>query len=813
MASNLPDRADVVVVGAGIIGLSTAYHLCCRGCTDVVVLERNEVASGTTWHSAGGVGSVRPNESAHRLISRIYDFIDTIEEESGMQIGHRQVGAIWVASEAERWAEIRRLYDQASAWGPEVQLLTPDDIKELNPLLEAKDLIGGMYTPKEGWTSPIDFARAVARAATNRGASIIENAPVDAIHVESGRVTSVEVAGHRIYTNTVANCAGIWGRHIGQLAGVDVPLQAVEHYYAITVKSDQIPRNIPALRDQNIGIYVKEDAGALLVGSFERMSQPVDIETLPADFAFGELPGHFEDQFYPIFEASCERIPILRELEIRQFFCGPESFTPDGEGQLGPVEGLNGFYVCCGCNSRGVQSSAGWGGSLADWIVDGHAPSDLSAFDVRRNEPFANTRSYVWDRSIETMGRLYDHHFPYKQIEAARGVRRSPLHALLAERGACFGEVAGYERANWFAPEGVKPEYQYSYLRPHWLGYAAVEHQAMREGVGLIDLSSFATFQVFGPQSLPLLQETCSANVDVELGRTVYTHWLNDRAGIEADLTVTRLDESIFQVTTGVGVRRRNWDWLQHKQRDYPDAQLVDTSSGSSVIGVFGPKSHELLTSVASVDLSNSACPPMHSLTLEVGSAVARAVRVCFAGGPGWELHMGAEFAPHVFEVLETAGKPLGIRLCGMHALDSCRIECGYVHFGHEVSQDETPFHVGLGFTCNFNKGSFTGRDAARAVKEAGLDSLDRRMASLVLQSPEPMLYGNEPILRDGQPTGYISSAAYGHSLGTSIGLGWLRNADGVSTEWVNAGQYEVLVEGESVPATAQLAPLLSLSR
>ncbi len=805
--ADLPSKADAVVIGGGIIGLSTAYHLCRRGLTDVVVLERQQVASGTTWHAAGLIGSVRPSEILHRQIHRIYDFIRDVEEESGQPTGFRRVGSLWIAQETERWAEIRRLHDQTRLWGPETRLLTPGEIGDLYPLIDTEGLVGGMHAPGEGWISPVDFAQAVAKAARGRGARVIEHCEATGIHVEQGRVAGVQCGEHRIETALVANCAGLWGRHVGLLAGIDVPLQAVEHYYAVTEKSDQIPRDLPVLRDQTSCAYIKEDAGSILVGAFEREARPVALESLPTDFSFGELDGDFEGQFLPVLEAAMERLPILRTLGIRKLFCGPESFTPDGRVALGASDDVDGLFACAGCNSQGIQSAAGFGGMLADWMVDGHQPCDLSHIDLLRNEPFMNAPTYVWRRSVETLGLLYDHHFPYRQLATERGVRRSPIHDQLAARGACFGEVAGYERANWFAPEGVKPAYRYSFAAQNWHPHSAAEHMAFREGVGLIDLSSFAAFKVAGPDSCKALQRICSADVDVPPGRIVYTHWLNDRGGIESDLTVAREADDCYQITTGVAVRRRDWAWLSSHLDPDERHVAIDVSAAVSMLGVFGPRSRALLESVTGLTLDSASCPYGAWLEAAVGAAPASLMRTCFAGGLGWEVQVSAEFAGHVFETLLTAGEGHGIRLCGMHALDSCRIERGFVHYGHEVSPDENPFQVGLGFVCNFEKGEFIGRDAALRHLDAGVGSQTGRLASVLLKDSAPLLYGGEPILRDGKPVGYVTSGAYGHYLGASVGLGWLRNGQGVSADWVEAGDYAVLVESEEAPARVSLKP------
>ncbi len=810
MPDNLPDQADVVVIGGGIIGLSTAWHLCRRGFGSVVVLERDRIASGTTWHAAGLIGSVRPSETLHKLIHRIYGFVEAVEEDSGLETGFRRVGSLWIADDADRWSEIRRLHDQTRVWGPESHLISPREIQDAFPLIDTDGLLGGMFAPGEGWISPVDFAQAVARAARSRGAQIIEKAPVDSILLENGQVRGVQVDGHRIRTSAVANCAGLWGREVGQMAGADVPLQAVEHYYAVTVKDDEIPRDLPVLRDLSAGAYIKEDAGSILVGAFEKRARPIDPATLPRDFGFGELEGDFEGQFLPIYEAATRRFPILGRLGIRKFFCGPESFTPDGRVQIGPDDGVRGLWSCCGCNSQGIQCSAGYGSALADWIADGRAPCDLSALDVRRNEPLTNSKTYVWERSVETLGLLYDHHYPYRQLATARGVRRSPLHEQLRARGACFGEVAGIERANWFAPEGVKPEYCYSFGRQNWHDHAAVEHRAFREGVGIIDLSSFAVFEVRGPDACQSLQRISTADIDRPPGRVAYTHWLNDAGGIEADLTVLRLGPEHFQVITGAAVRRRDKHWLEQHLDSGTEAAVSDISAGCAIIGVFGPLSAALLAELTGADFSDSGLPRSHTVRVEIGAAEVLAARVSFAGGPGYELHMSSDVAAYVFEFIEAAGRDYGLRPCGMHALDSCRIERGLVHYGHEVSQEETPFHVGLGFVCDFGKkDGFIGRKALLDIRERGSQSLDRRLASVLLCDPEPMLFGHEPILRNGEPVGYVTSGAYGHTLGASIGLGWLCHAEDVSPEWVSAGRYQVLVENRPIDARASLRPFV----
>ncbi len=793
MSLQIPDKTQIVVIGGGVIGCSVAYHLCKRGWNDVVLLERSQLTCGTTWHAAGLIGTTRASQTLASLAGYCLDFIPMIEEETGQSVGFKQVGSMWIAEDEERFEEIRRLHDVTKIWGPETHLLSADEIEKHYPLIDKTGLVGGMIAPSEGWASPVDFTMAIAKGVRARGGKILEGVAVRDVLVNNGKVTGVETSHGRIETDFVVNCAGLWAREIGKMVDVDIPLYPCEHYYMVTEKSDQVPNDLPVMRDQSNEAYYKEDAGSILLGAFEKKAIPVDPASLPDNFSFEELAGEF-DQFMPVYEAAIKRVPLLAELGMRKFFCGPESFTPDDQIQMGKAPGLDGFYMCAGANSVGIQTGPGYGKALADWIVDGRAPFDLSGMDVRRNEPFQNTKAFLSDRVSETLGLLYENHFPYRQFATGRGARRSPLHEHLKARGACFGVAGGWERANWFAPEGVEPVYEYSFKRQNWFDHAGAEHMAFRENVGLIDLTSFAKFIVQGPDAVAVLQNICSANVDVPVGRIVYTHWLDEFAGVEADLTVARMADDRYQVTTGGAVAQRDMDWLKSHIPDDAQVEVFDASSAIAIIGVFGPKSRDLLEGLSGADLSNVACPFSHWVDMEIGYARMKAMRVTFVGELGWELHIPAEFAAHVFECLEDAGKAFDLKLCGLHALDSCRIEKGYRHFGHEVSQDETPFEAGLGFVCNFEAGDFIGRAAAQEAKVA---PKTKRLVQIKLQDPEPLLIGHEPLLRDGEVVGYVTSGAYGHFVGASVGMGWLKNKDGVTREFMESGSYSVLVAGE----------------
>ncbi len=793
MAQQVPQKAQIVVIGGGVIGCSVAYHLAKRGWSDVVVLERSQLTCGTTWHAAGLIGTTRASQTLATLAGYCLDFIPMIEEETGQSVGFKQVGSMWIAEDQERFEEIKRLHDVTKIWGPQTHLLTPDEIEKHYPLIEKKGLVGGMIAPSEGWASPVDFTMAIAKGVRLRGGKIIEGIKVTDILTDNGCVTGVETDQGRIETDFVVNCAGLWAREIGKMVNADIPLYPCEHYYMVTEKSDQVPNDLPVMRDQSNEAYYKEDAGSILLGAFEKKAIPVDPESLPDNFSFEELAGEF-DQFMPVYEAAVKRVPLLGELGMRKFFCGPESFTPDDQIQMGKAPGLKGFYMCAGANSVGIQMGPGFGKALADWIIDDRAPYDLHGMDVRRNEPFQNTKVFLQERVSETLGLLYENHYPYRQFATGRGARRSPLHEHLKARGACFGVAAGWERANWFAPDGVEPKYEYSFKRQNWFEYSKAEHMAFRENVGLIDLTSFAKFIVQGPDAMAVLQNICSANVDVTGGRIVYTHWLDHQGGVEADLTVARMAEDQYQVTTGGSVAQRDMDWLKRHIPDGARVEVFDATSAIAIIGIFGPKSRDLLQELSGTDLSNEACSFSHWVDIEIGYAKLRAMRVTFVGELGWELHIASEFACHVFEQLEEAGKAFSLKLCGLHALDSCRIEKGYRHFGHEVSQDETPFEAGLGFVCNFNAGDFIGREAAQKAK-ASIKT--KRLVQVKLRDPEPLLIGHEPLLRNGDVVGYVSSGTYGHFVGASVGMGWLKHPKGVTKEFMEAGKYSVLIANE----------------
>jgi 4-methylaminobutanoate oxidase (formaldehyde-forming) len=814
VASEVPSEARVVIVGGGIVGCSIAYHLTKLGWRDVVLLERKQLTCGTTWHAAGLVGQLRATLNLTKLAVYTTDLYSGLEAETGQATGFKQNGSLGVASNTERFEELKRSASMARMAGLEVQVITPTEARELYPLLNIEDLVGAVFLPNDGQTNPIDTTMALAKGARSGGAKIFEDTKVTAVHTapKSGvgpsgpRVTGVSTDKGDIKAEYVVNCAGMWARDVGLMAGARVPLHACEHYYILTDPMPGVPANLPVLRDPDGCAYYKEDAGKILLGAFEGNARAWGMDGIPDDFSFDELPGDM-DHFMPVLEGAMHRVPALQEVGLRKFFCGPESFTPDVRYYLGETPEVRNFFVAAGFNSIGIQSAGGAGKVISEWIVGGHPPMDVADVDIRRVIPFQNNVRYLKQRAPESLGKLYAMHWPYDQPETGRGVRASPLHERLAARGACFGEAAGWERANWFAPDGVEPKYEYSYQRQNWFPYAAAEHKAVREAVGLFDMTSFAKFLVEGADAEAVLQRICANDVAVPPGKVVYTQWLNERGGIEADLTVTRLAEDSYLVVTAGAAATRDWTWLKRHMPEDARCSVTDITSGLAVLSVMGPNSRDLLSRVTDADLSNEAFPFGTAQEIELGYATLRAVRVTFVGELGWELYVPSEFAVHAFDRLMAEGGDFGLKLAGLHVLDSCRIEKAFRHWGHDITDEDTPLEAGLGFAVRLDKNAdFIGRDALLRQKEAG--KLTKRLVQFALDDPEPLLYHNEPITRNGEAVGYLTSGNYGHHLGRAIGLGYVSNPDGVTADWVKDGSYEIEVACERFSAQASLRPM-----
>jgi 4-methylaminobutanoate oxidase (formaldehyde-forming) len=782
--------AGIVIIGGGVVGASIAYHLTLRGAKDVVLLERKQLTSGTTWHAAGLVGQLRATQNLTRLAQYSAQLYARLEAETGQATGFKKVGSISLATTDARLEELLRGASMARSFGLEVSPITPSRALEMWPLVNVEDVVGGVHLAGDGQINPVDVTLALAKGARMRGARVIENAEALEIVVDRGRAVGVRTADGEIAADVVVLAAGLWSHELAAKAGVNVPLHAAEHFYIVTEPIPGLPRNLPVMRDPDHCAYFKEDAGKLLIGWFEPKAKPwapgpdaPGFQTLPPDL----------DHIEPLLEDAIRRVPALAKAGIQLFFNGPESFTPDDRYLLGETPEVAALYVAAGFNSIGVQSAGGAGKVLADWIVDGHPPMDLWDVDIRRMAPFQRNRRYLRERTVEGLGLLYAMHWPFRQAESARGVRRSALHDRLKAAGACFGETAGWERPNWYAPAGVTPEYEYSYGRQNWFEYSAAEHRAVREDVGLFDQSSFGKFVVEGPDAEAALDRICANDMAVPVGRVVYTQWLNERGGIEADLTVTRESETRFLVVTAAATQTRDLAWLKRHLGDFR-AVAVDVTSGFATLGLMGPRSREVLAKLTDADLSNAAFPFGTSQEIDLGYARARASRITYVGELGWELYVPTEFVQGVYDsLIET-----GVTLAGYHAMNSLRMEKAYRHWGHDITDEDTPDEAGLAFAVKPQKSRpFIGREALLRSREK---PLKRRLVQIVLEDDKPLIYHNEPVFRDGRQVGRIASGMFGHTVARAIGLGYL--------EGEPEGPCEVEIAGRRFAATAHLKPV-----
>ena len=805
--TTIPNHARVAVVGGGVVGCSVAYHLAKHGWKDIVLLERKRLTSGTTWHAAGLIAQLRATANMTRLAKYSQELYGELEAETGVATGLRRNGSITVALTPERREEIFRQAAMARAFDVEVEEISPTEVARRVPHLNTADVLAGVWLPRDGQGDPANIALAMARGAQNRGVTIVEQARVTGFTVENRRVTGLkgERKGEpfRMALEAVVNCGGMWGREIGRMAGVNVPLHACEHFYIVTEPIDGLGQ-LPVLRVPDECAYYKEDAGKLLLGAFEPEARPWGMDGIPPDFEFDQLPENVE-HFEPVLEKACNRMPLLASAGIQTFFNGPESFTPDSAYHLGQALERDNVWVAAGFNSVGVQSAGGAGWALAQWMVDGERPFDLGDVDIGRMQPFQGNRTYLRERAREALGLLYADHFPYRQKATARGVRRSPFHHQLLDHGAVMGEAAGFERPNWFAREGQDREYHYSWGRQNWFENAAVEHRALRNGVGIYDMSSFGKIRIEGPDAESLLNHVCGNDVSVPVGTIVYSQFLNRSGGIESDVTVTRLSETAYLVITPAATRLADQTWLlRHRNHRDDRAVITDVTAGEAVLAVMGPLSRSLLESASSGSFSNDDNPFGTMRMIEIGMAEARAHRVSYVGELGWEIYVSTEFAGHLFETLHDSGAEFGLRHCGMHAMDSCRIEKAFRHFGHDITCEDHVLEAGLGFAVKTRKPDFVGRDAVLAKRDAGLD---RRFLQFLLQDPETLLYHNEPIVRDGEIVGYLSSGNYGHHLGGAVGLGYVP-ARGETSAMLLASSWEIDVAGTRVAATASIRPL-----
>lgn len=803
MPHQLPSQAQIVIIGGGIVGCSTAYHLAKLGYTDLVLLERKEIGSGTTWAAAGLIAQLRQNQEMTNLAKYAAELYPALEKETGAATGYVKTGALGVCQTEDRRREWLRGAAMAAAFGVEMYEIGLREAEELVPGMSTQGLVAAFYLPNDGQTNPLETARSLLAGAKQMGVRIFEEVPVTGIRIKGKSVCGVTTEHADITCEYVVNCGGMWGRQIGKMAGVSVPLQAAEHMHAITKPIEGLKNIFPCVRDFDGRTYFKADNGAILWGGFEAVAKPWGWKGIPENFKFTELPEDWE-QFERFTECALQRFPCLEKAEIRHLSVVPESFTPDNAFMVGEAPGVRNFFVGCGMNSVGIAGAAGVGRALAQWIDQGYPEEQLWPVDVRRFFPWQQNVGYLHDRVVESVGILYEHHYPNRQRTTARPVICSPVHDRLAARGACFSMVAGWERADWFAPKGTEPVPRYSWGRPNWFGPQSVEHMAVREGVGLYDLTSMHKYIVQGPHAEAVLQKLCANDVAVPVGRIVYTPMLNERGGVEADLTVTRIADETFFIVTSVGTGVRDFDYIERLIPPEAKASITDVTHAYAMLAVMGPSARKLLGELTDADLSNEAFPFRTAREIDLAYARPLAFRISYVGELGWELYIPTGFATGVFDAIIDAGRKYDLHLVGMQAVNSLRLECGYRHWESDITPDDTPYEAGMGFSVRLDKPDFVGRKALLAGKER---PLTRRMVLFTLEDPDPMLYRNEPIYRNGKPISQTTSGAYGFKLGTSLAMGYLKNPEGITNDWILSGKYEILVEGKMIPAGVHIRP------
>ena len=807
MAGNFPNQARAIVIGGGIMGCSTAYHLAKNGWRDVVLVEQGRLTGGTTWHAAGLVGQLRGYQNLTRLIRYSTELYATLEAETGQATGWKQCGSLSVARTQERMTLLRRSAAMANAQGVACEELTPREAGEKYPIMRTDDLVGAVWLPGDGKANPADITQALARGARKRGVRIFEKTRVTAIDTKQGRVTGVQTTQGAIKSDIVVNCAGQWARQLGRMVGVTVPLYSCEHMYIVTEKMEGVPRDLPVMRDPDGYVYFKEEVGGLLMGGFEPKAKPWNKDVIPDDFEFGMLPDDW-DQFQILMDNALIRVPQLEKVGIKTFMNGPESFTPDLNFILGEAPGLKGFFVGAGFNSVGIASSGGAGMALAEWIVNGEPTFDLWPVDIRRFARFHGNDSWLRERVGETLGLHYQVPWPQREYESGRPLRCSPLYDRLKARGAWFGNKMGWERPNWFAGTGKAPQMDYGWGRAAWFDAVALEHRATREAVTLVDETSFGKFLVQGRDAEVALQHLCANDVAVPAGRTVYTGILNERGTYESDVTIARLARDRFMLITGSAQVVRDADWIGRCLRQDWHVTLADVTGAWTVLSLMGPNSRKVLQEVSRADFRNEAFPFAAIREISIGHATVLASRRTYMGELGWELYVPVEFAVKVFECLHAVGGEFGLRDMGYYAIDTLRLEKGYRAWGRELTPDDNPWQAGVGWAVSLDKpGGFIGRDALVALRSR---PLDRRLVSVVLQDREPLLWGGETLLRDGRPVGDLTSAGYGHTVGASVGLGYVKRSDGETVDgaWLESGRFAVDLAGVRLAARVSLKPL-----
>ncbi len=798
----LPSSAKTLIIGGGIIGCSTAYHLAQMG-EEVLLLEKAALTSGSTWHAAGLVGQLRSNANITQLLGYSIDLYNKLEEETGLATGWKMNGGLRLACNQERWTEVKRQATTAHSFGLDMQLLTPQEAQDLWPLMDVSDIVGAAFLPTDGQASPSDITQALAKGARANGAVLKENTPVTEILTEQGRLVGVRTAHGDVICEKLVLCCGQWTRDLAKTIGVTVPLVSVEHQYMVT-ENFGVPKDLPTLRDPDRLTYYKEEVGGLVMGGYEPNGIPWAKEGVPDPFDFQLLESNF-DHFEQLMELALPRVPKLESVGVKQLINGPESFTPDGNFVLGEAPEMANVFVGAGFNAFGIASGGGAGMALAEWVAKGAPPYDLWPVDIRRFGRPHTDIDWVRTRTLEAYGKHYTMAWPSEEHESGRPCRRSPLYDKLKASGAVFGEKLGWERPNWFADDGEEPRDIYTFERPNWHTPVGREHKAAREAAVLFDQSSFAKFTLLGSDAEAALQWIASNRVDKPVGSIIYTQMLNDRGGIECDLTCVRTGHDSYYIVTGTGFATHDFDWIHRNIPEELNAQLVDVTSSNAVLSLFGPKARDILSAVTRADVSNEAQPFATAQQIGIAGCPVLALRITYVGEPGWELHLPTEYALTVYDALHEAGAEHGLRNAGYRAIETLRLEKGYRAWSSDIGPDHTPDEAGLGWAVKVKSNiPFKGREAVASQREDGV----RKILATFTTSGDTILSGRETIYRNGERCGWLSSGGFGHTLGRSIGMGYVRASEAIDKNYVLSGTYELEVATERVPAEVTLSPL-----
>lgn len=804
--AGFPTQARVVIIGGGIIGTSTAYHLAKLGWKDVVLIERNKLSSGSTWHAAGLVGQLRSSANITQLLGESVKVYRTLEEETGLATGWKMNGGLRLACNQERWTEVKRQATTARSFGLEMHLLTPSEAQKLWPLMDVADVVGAAFLPTDGQANPSDITQSLAKGARKHGARIFENTEVLSVEVVKGRVASVATSQGRIACEYVVNCAGQWAAEVGRMVGVAVPLVSVEHQYMVTEPIEGVTSNLPTLRDPDRLTYYKEEVGGLVMGGYEPNPIAWAVNGFPKNFEFQLLESNF-DHFEQLMELALGRVPALQHAGIKSLINGPESFTPDGNFILGEAPEVANYYVGAGFNAFGIASGGGAGKVLAEWIIGGEAPYDLWPVDIRRFGRNHRDIEWVRRRTLEAYGKHYTIAWPHEEHTSGRPLRRSPLYDRLKSQGACFGEKLGWERPNWFAQGAEKPQDSHTFGRANWFDAVGREHRAVRESVGVFDQTSFSKFMLVGPDAESALSWICAADVAKPVGSLIYTQMLNRKGGIECDLTLARLADDAYYIVTGTGFATHDFDWIRRNIPQGADAKLSDVTSAYGVLSVMGPNARRVIEKLTRDDVSHAGFPFGQARNICVAGAPLIALRVTYVGELGWELHMPVEFMATVYDAIMDAGKEFNIVNAGYRAIESLRLEKGYRAWGSDIGPDHTPLEAGLGWAVKLKRNvPFQGREAIEVQRG---QKLKKFLCTFTVDDPSIVLLGRETIYRNGERVGWLNSGGFGHSIGKPIGLGYVRQPQGLDEDYLRDGKYQLEVATERVDCNLHLVPLV----